>query len=153
VSTGALEHTLNETLARLERVLLAPVLSGELKTWVANVQQAAATFALDWTRYLHSVLHVQYAQIAATDPELLTFVEKMKQADQELLEELARFHESLDALARAAAVVERDENKLSGMQKKVEQAGIDLILKIKKQRAAAATWLTEAVYRDRGVVD
>jgi hypothetical protein len=35
----------------------------------------------------------------------------------------------------------------------VEEEGIGLILAIKKQQAAAATWLAEAHFRDRGVAD
>jgi exonuclease VII large subunit len=151
--TQAPEQALDETLGKLEKALLAPVVSGELKSWVTNVRQAAATFAVDWTRYLHSVLHLQYQEIAQTDPELLSEVEKMIQTDQQLLEKFARFHEELQTLEKNAEKVEWQENKLTGEQKRIEETGISLILQIKKQRAAAETWLSESLYRDRGVKD
>jgi hypothetical protein len=151
--TQAPEQALDETLGKLEKALLAPVVSGELKSWVTNVRQAAATFAVDWTRYLHSVLHLQYQEIAQTDPELLSEVEKMIQTDQQLLEKFARFHEELQTLEKNAEKVEWQENKLAGEQKRIEETGISLILQIKKQRAAAETWLSESLYRDRGVKD
>jgi hypothetical protein len=140
-------------MTKLEAALLAPVVSGEMKGWVQNVQQAAATFAMDWTRELHTVLHVQYEQIANTDSELSACVEKMMQADHELLEELARFHEKLHDLQRAAEHVDWQETKLAAQRQGIEQFGIALIVRIKKQQSAAATWLAEAAYRDRGVGD
>jgi hypothetical protein len=153
VTTEVLDRALEETLSTMETALLAPVVSGELKSWINNVQQAVKTFAVDWTRHLHSVLHVQYAEIATSDPEMSAFVEKMIKTDQELLEELAQFHEALHQLSQRANEVNRDEGKLAGERQAVEDAGIALILKIKKQRTAAATWLAESAYRDRGVVD
>jgi hypothetical protein len=147
------DQTLDETLNKLETSLLAPVVSGELKTWISNVQQAAATFAVDWTRYLHTVLHVQYKEIAENDPELSSSVEKMIQTDKQLLDKFAKFHEDLPALEKRAAEVEWHESKLAGERKRLEETGIALILQIKKQRAAAETWTTEALYRDRGVKD
>jgi len=151
MTTVAPEQTLQDTMAKLETALLAPVISGELEGWVLAVQQAAATFAMDWTTQLRTVLHIQYEQIASTDPELSACVEKMIQTDHELLEELACFHEKLHNLQQAAIHVDWQEAKLAAQRQNIEQAGIGLILRIKKQQAAAGTWLTEAVYRDRGV--
>jgi len=153
MTTLAPEHALEETLSKVETALLSPVVSGELKSWVANVRQASATFTVDWTGYLNTVLHTQYAEIAATDPELSSFVQKMIQTDQQLLEELTQFHEALHDLKGRAADVKWQEGKLAAEQKRIEESGIALILKVKKQRAAVATWLSEAVYRDRGTVD
>jgi hypothetical protein len=140
-------------MVKLEIALLAPVVSGEMEGWVVAVQQAAATFAMDWTTHLRTTLHVQYEAIASTDPELSACVEKMIQTDHELLEELACFHEKLRNLQQAAIHVNWQESKLVAQRQNIEQAGIGLILRFKKQQSAAATWLTEAVYRDRGVGD
>ena len=153
MSTVASEQTLEETLSKVEMALLSPVVSGELKSWIANVQQAGATFAVDWTGYLNTLLHVQYAEIGENDPELLPVVQKMIETERRLLEDLARFHERLHELAKRAADVKWQESKLAAEQQKVADAGLALILEVKKQRAAAATWLAEAVYRDRGSVD
>jgi len=124
-----------------------------MEGWVLAVQQAAATFAVDWTTQLRTVLHVQYEQIANTDSELSACVEKMIQTDQALLEELACFHEKLHDLEQAASHVDWQETKLAAQRQNIEQTGIGLILRIKKQQSAAATWLAEAMYRDRGVGD
>jgi hypothetical protein len=152
-TTLASQHALDETLAKMETALLTPVVSGELKEWVHNIRTAASTFAMDWTRYLHTVLHVQYDEIIQTDPELSNEVEKMIKTDQGLLDKLARFHEDLHVLEQRAAAVEWKEDKLTGERKRVEEDGIALIVQIKKQQAAAANWLAESLYRDRGVKD
>lgn len=149
----ATEITLQETMGKLEHVLLAPVVSGELQNWVRNVQQAAATFAMDFTTYVHTILHVQYEQIVSTDPELDSAVQLLVQEDQKLLGDLAQFHEDLHALSERAERVDKHESKVEEQRKRLEEAGIDLIVRIKKQQAAAGTWLTEAHYRDRGVKD
>jgi hypothetical protein len=151
--TLAPEQTLQETISKLEAALLAPVVSGELLNWVRHVEQAAATFAMDFATYVRSVLHVQYNEIAASDPELLTHVEQLIKADQQLLQDLAVFHEELHALRQRAEKVVKHESKLDEHRKRVEDAGIQLIVRIKKQQAAAGTWLAEALYRDRGVAD
>lgn len=149
----SVEQTLQETMQRFESALLAPVVGGELKMWIAGVREAAATFGLDWTRYLRSILHVQYDEIAKVDPELLPQVDQMVEADELLLEDYAQFHESLQELAARASKVASHESRLEGAREQLEKTGIELVVRIKKQQAAAATWLTEAHYRDRGVAD
>lgn len=147
------EHALQETMRRFEAAILTPVVGGELKAWITGVREAAATFGLDWTRYLRSVLHMQYDEIAKADPELLHQVDQMVAADEQLLEDYARFHESLQELAARANKVVSHESRLDASRQELERAGIDLVVRIKRQQAAATTWLSEAHYRDRGVAD
>jgi hypothetical protein len=147
------EHALQETMRRFEAALLTPVVGGELKAWITGVREAAATFGLDWTRYLRSVLHMQYDEIAKADPELLHQVDQMVAADEQLLEDYAQFHESLQELAARANKVASHESRLDDSREELERSGIDLVVRIKRQQAAATTWLSEAHYRDRGVAD
>jgi len=152
-TTTPTNHALEETLAKLETALLSPVVSGELKGWFTTVREAASTFALDWTRYLNTVLHAEYKQIVQTDPELSSSVEKMIRNDQTLLDKLAKFHEDLHTLEQRAEQLEWQENKLAAERQRLEETGIALIVQIKKQRATAETWVAESYYRDRGVKD
>jgi hypothetical protein len=156
MSTTALapEQVLHETMSKLEAALLTPVIAGELPVWIRNVQNAATTFGTDWARYLHTVLHVQYAEIAGADQEMLGFVQQMKKTDQQLLEDYAKFQEDLHELdARAKRIPRQETAVLADHRQRVEDAGIRLIVNIKRQEAAASTWLAEALYRDRGVAD
>jgi hypothetical protein len=151
--TQTLEETLTTTLGKLEKRLLAPPVPGELAQWTHTVQEAAATLAVELTSYLRTVLHVQYGEIAKTDPEMSRQVEKLLCGDRQLLAQLTQFHELLHSLAVSAEHVNKDEGKLASLQQQVEATGIALVLSIKKQQAAAATWLSEAHFRDRGVAD
>jgi len=153
MTTMTSNHALEETLTKLETALLSPVVSGELKGWLSNVREGAATFAMDWTRYLHTVLHAECKEIVQTDPELSASVEKMIRTDQTLLDQLTKFHEDLHALEQRAEELEWQESKLAADRQRLEETGIALIVQIKKQRATAETWLAESLYRDRGVKD
>jgi hypothetical protein len=152
-STLAPEQHLAETMAKLEKALLTPAIAGELSAWTQTVQDEAATLAMDLASYLRSVLHVQYNEIAKTDPEMSAQVEKLLAGDQHLLEQTARFHEELHQLAAAAEHVKKNEGKLTDLRQRVEADGLAMILSIKKQQAVATAWLAEAHFRDRGVGD
>jgi len=145
--------TLDDTLNKLENALLTPAVPGELQSWIATVKQSATTFAMDWARYLHTVIHAQYAEIVKTDPEMSAFVQKMKSTDQQLLDQLASFHEDFGRLEERAKQAQWNEGKLADDRRRLEEGGIALILQIKKQRLTAEAWLSEAFYRDRGVKD
>jgi hypothetical protein len=69
------------------------------------------------------------------------------------LEEVAKFHEDLHELEQRAKRVGKHESKLEEHRERIENEGIALIVRIKKQMAAADTWLAESLYRDRGVGD
>ena len=149
----AAEHELTEALTRLETALLTPVVSGELGSWAETCRAADDAVAEHFTRYLEEVLHRQYAEIARSDEELLQRVQQMKAEDQSLAADLAAYQKRLTAFAEAAALIKKHESKVDEERTALEKDGIDLIVRIRKQRAAADLWLTEAVYRDRGAVD
>jgi hypothetical protein len=144
---------LNDALTKLETALLAPTVSGELESWARTVQEGARAVAQRLPSYLHSVLHPKYAEIAKSDNELLSFVQKMIDEDKNLVLEQDRFAQRVEAFVKQATQAKKDEAQASSERSKLEQEGIDLILRIKRQRAAADTWLAEAAYRDRGSVD
>jgi hypothetical protein len=144
---------LNTALAALETALLTPVVSGEMEAWARTAQQAATALDRRLPPYLRSVLHPQYAEIARSDAELLPRVEQLIAEDQNLLLEQSAFCDRINTFAQRAAEVKRDEAQVAAERDGLEQEGIGLIVRIKKQRAAADTWLAEANYRDRGPVD
>ncbi len=144
---------LNESLTRLETALLAPVVSGELESWARTVQEATKGLSERLPSYLNSVLHPQYAEIAKSDSELLTRVQQLIAEDQNLVLEQDKFDKCVNEFVNRASQIKKDEAQTAAERAKVEQEGIALVLRIKRQRAAADTWLAEANYRDRGPVD
>jgi hypothetical protein len=144
---------LTSALAKLETALLMPIVSGELESWARAAQEAAAELGQRLPSYVRSVLHPQYAEIARSDSELLTRVEQLIAEDQNLVLEQEAFRRKMDEFAQRASQVKKDEAQVAAQREQIEQDGIALVLRIKKQRAAADTWLAEAAYRDRGPVD
>ena len=144
---------LNESLSRLEMALLAPVVSGELESWARTAQEATSGLSQRLPSYLNSVLHPQYAEIAKSDSELLTRVQQLIAEDQNLILEQDKFDKRVNEFVKRASQIKKDEAQTTTERGKLEQEGIALVLRIKRQRAAADTWLTEANYRDRGPVD
>jgi len=147
------EKSLQDSMLRLEAALLAPVVSGELKQWTEVVSEALQSFGSKWVDFVNTVLHQQYVQIAKTDPNLLSRVDQMIQEDRQLLADFGNFETSVDDLAVRAGQVQKNEGKAADDRSQVEKDGMDLILRIKKQQAAATTWLNEASYRDLGTGD
>jgi len=144
---------LNDALSKLETALLSPVASGELESWARNAQEATKLLCDLLPAYLKSVLHPQYGEIAQSDPELLSRVEKLIAEDQNVVLEQDAFCTRMNEFVRRASAIKKDEAQGANERTKLEQEGLALVLRIKRQRAAADTWLTEANYRDRGPVD
>ncbi len=147
------EGELNEALSKLETALLTPVVAGELESWARTAQDAATLLAERLPAFLKSVLHPQCAEIAKSDSELLTRVEQLVAEDQKVALEQDAFRTHLNDFAKLASQIKKDEARATAERTKLEQEGIEMILRIKRQRAAASTWLAEANYRDQGPVD
>ena len=148
-----IEPVVNEAMTKLETALLTPLVSGELESWVQDVRAAGVELGPALREFLETVLHAQYVQIAKTDEELLSRVEQMIEEDKNLLGEYDGFLVEVETLAARVPSVEKDELKVTDRRAHLETRGNALILRIRKQRAVASTWLSEAFYRDRGPVD
>lgn len=153
INPGQCASELNGALTQAETSLLTPVVSGELETWARTLQEATQLVSERLPTYLKSVLHPEYAEIAKTDPELLTRVEQLIAEDQSLLVDQDGFRTEVNEFVKRATQIKKDEVQVAAERSKLEQKGLALILRIKRQRAAADTWLAEANYRDRGPVD
>jgi hypothetical protein len=140
-----------EALAKLERALLTPVVSGKLKAWVGAVQQTADSLAAAWREHLQRDQRRQYGQIAGDDAELLTTVQRLAEEDRRIVSELDLFLANLAKLAKMAAVAGRHESRPEDQRADVERQGHELIRRIRRQEGATETWLSESLYRDRGV--
>ena len=146
-------HELTDSLTRLETALLSPVVSGELESWAKTVAETTQQLAHCLPEFLDNVLHPQYALIAKADAELLSRVEQLVAEDKNMLHDLETFRSQADQFVARAAQVKKDEVQLAGHRQTLEQNGIELIVRVRRQRAAADTWMAEANYRDRGPVD
>jgi hypothetical protein len=147
------DSALVDALTRLETALLSPPVAGELAAWTQTCREGLGAVAQHLPAYFQDHLKPQYLEIARSDAEQLPRVERMIADDQGLVDELEKFSRRLSAFAASAEQAKKHESKVADERAGLEQEGIALIIRIRKQRAAADTWLTEALYRDRGAVD
>ena len=147
------DSALVDALTRLETALLSPPVAGELSIWTQACRDGLDAVARQLPAYFQDYLKPQYMEIARSDPEQLPRVQRMIADDQGLVEDLEKFSRRLAEFSAGAAQVKKHESKVADERADLEQEGIALIIRIRKQRAAADTWLTEALYRDRGPVD
>jgi hypothetical protein len=147
------EVDLNDALSKLETALLTPVVAGELESWARTAQESTTLLSERLPAFLKSVLHPQYAEIAKSDAEMLFRVQQLIAEDEKVVLQQDAFRSHLNDFAKLASQAKKDEARVSALRTQVEQEGLDLVLRIKRQRAAASTWLAEANYRDRGPVD
>lgn len=146
------EVQLKEVVEKLEHALLTPVLSGELTGWVTTVQDAADDLDEQIRPFLE-VLHSEYKEIVKADNELMSKVEQLVADEKKFLLQLEEFRRDLHLLVERTPTVFSDEAKVAEERARVEKQGMKLLLQIKRQQMAVTTWLSEAVYRDRGPVD
>lgn len=153
VSKAPAEEKIEITLSALEQRLLSPLVSGEIRQWLRNIQEAAATLSVDLTAFLRTVLHVQYAEIARNAPELSNQLAKLTESDGQLLGNVADFLEQLHRLREIAekADPQRTESVLEKPRLQAVEMGLALIRAIRKQQAASETWYEEAQFRDIGI--
>ncbi|MBX3413973.1 MAG: hypothetical protein KF708_14880 [Pirellulales bacterium] len=151
----ATQHTdqYREVLDEFERVLLTPLVSGELPGWVENAlraYQAAAPPLRERVEVEHSR---ELGQIFQEDPELATEVEKMRHTDHELLAALERIGQALGRLCQVAPRVEPNEAPAAEVLGRISEQGIALVIAFRRQEEALRLWHNEALLRDRGAAD
>jgi hypothetical protein len=148
-SDAAVKSSLDE----FERALLHPLISGELSTWVQEVQQ-------DW-REAASHIHYQlkhqhprqYEEITRQDPELFPRVDQLKAEDAAIEEQRDKFSQAVSRVAEHVPKLEPDEAKAEKHTKPLIDDGVAFIARVRKQVVAVQTWYIEAFNRDRGAVD
>jgi len=144
---------LSATLEKFETALLSPVISGELVEWIAAANEAMQELCRSMRRQFVAIHQKEFAEIARQDPELSNCVQQLQNEDATIAHELQHAQQRLTSLAELAEMAEPDELRVETLREQVVEQCVELVLHIRKQEAAAATWLTEAFQRDRGDVD
>lgn len=149
----ATSHELHGALETFETCLLSPVVAGELVSWAQAAQQAMQELLTHERLQLAAVHQQEFAEIARQDPDLSTRVEQLQDEDGLIGQELLETQQQLNDLVAAAEAAEPDELRVETLRARVEERGLSIVLRIRRQEAAARTWLVESFQRDRGDVD
>ncbi len=143
-----------KALEQFETSLATPVVSGELTDWVIIVTGACECVGL----LLHGDIQREHAEIYATialeDPELSSQVDTLRATDEQfLLVDFVNVQTRLKQLLDRAESVEQDELKVSPFRSDVAKQALAFVIGARTQETAIATWLSEAINRDRGFGD
>ena len=142
-----------EVLDEFERVLLTPLVSGELPAWTENALRAFQAASPVLRERIEADHPRELKQIFQEDPELATEVEKMKRADHEIVAALDRIGQALERLCRVVPEVEPNEAPAADVLMRLSDQGIALVIAFRRQEEAIKLWHNEALLRDRGAAD
>jgi hypothetical protein len=153
MSNESSEPSLESKLSRFETQLETPVVPGELTTWLQAAEQTFSQMVPDLRTRIEGRHRELIDEIAEQDQGLLTRVEQLRVADQEILAEAKRQFKMLSPMAEHSETLEPDEGHAARAVERIVDEGLKLVIRIRKQEAAISTWLMEAFDRDRGVAD
>lgn len=142
---------LSTALVQLESSLESPVVPGELRSWSSAVNKTLNATREPLWRELNHTHPEHYAKISRDDPDLLRRVEQMKEEDANIREAYGAYASKIGQFHQQAEQVGAHESKLDSALSEVVDAGLQLVIRIRKQRQAISTWLQEAYHRDTGV--
>jgi hypothetical protein len=153
LSTTHTDQELKSSLDRFETCLVSPMMSGELVSWVEELQSAWAEAAALVHQHLEELHPREYEQISKEDPELLPRTEKLQAEDSLIQDDSAEFERLVHRFAEHAPRFEPDEEKIAKLQRALVDDGVEFVTRVRKQEAAVGAWFVEAFTRDRGVAD
>jgi hypothetical protein len=150
---GTDSGSLKEALEQLESCLETPVVPGELPEWAAALSQACGPAKNALRREIQEIHTDQYSKLATKDNDLLQRVAQMREEDVALQEQFEQFEGMVGRMCERAEVAEPHERKADEGLRTLVDKGLELVIRIRKQERALATWYAEAFQRDTGTGD
>lgn len=144
---------LKTALSTFETSLLTPTVSGELASWLEEVQKSweeASTQIHFHVKHLHPR---QYDEISKQDPELFPKIEQLQAEDEAIEQQRGQLSQLIGRVGQHAPKLEPDEEKAQKYTKSIVDQGTAFLTQVRKQEVAVQTWYVEAFNRDRGAVD
>jgi hypothetical protein len=149
----ATDDALKSALSAFETNLATPLVSGELADWLADLKKSWDVASTQLQQYSVQQHRSQLEEIGSADPELLPRVEQLQAEDAAIEQERQAFDQSLSRSATHVPKLEPDEEKAQQHVKKLIDAGLAFVTRVRKQEVAIQTWFVEAFNRDRGAGD
>lgn len=142
-----------DAVEELEVSLQTPVVPGEMVRWAEAMKRNIDKLHPVLNEQLNEVHHRTIKQIAMEDPELSTRAVALKDADRQIMQQLEKLLTSVRTLPDRVANVEPDEASMNSELEQIVNDGLKFVLDVRGQETAINTWMTESVYRDRGMGD
>lgn len=147
------KNPLSQALEKFEKCLETPVVPGELPQWCRRANEACGEVDAHLRREIEETHPQMFRQIQEEDPGLAARVESLREEDEQLLERIEHAKTFLERLTPTAGAVEPDEGRVDEHVQSAVDAGLQLVLAVRKQETAITTWYMESLERDRGTVD
>lgn len=145
------QDCVSEALEKLHRQIELPYVAGDLSAWTDGVL-ALLDSTIETVRQASHFDHPKtYTSILRRDLELAQKVEAMRVEDEVLLdglESIVKQAQELDSIVDEAKLA---EPQFKPKRDRLVDDVLALIVRIRKQRAAINTWLSEAFSRDSGL--
>jgi hypothetical protein len=157
---SATEKTVDDLRARLmslEQLLESPIVPGEMRVRFENVVDEFTCLSQEFITHRRISHEPQFNQIEEADAAMLARVDQLQEEDEYISDEIERLMCSFADLAKAVQMLEElpqnDEADLAGAVPALIGDALTLVIRIRMQENAIATWFVEAFQRDRGVAD
>ncbi len=147
------QNELRMALADFETDLMTPIVSGELGTWIEEVEEGWAETSAQIHYYVKHLHPRQYEEIASQDPALLPRIELLKAEDEAIEQLREQIATTVKRVAEHVPKLEPDEEKAQKHTQTLIDDGTAFLARVRKQEIAVQTWYVEAFNRDRGAVD
>jgi hypothetical protein len=144
---------LKTALSTFETSLLTPTISGELATWLEEVQKTWDEASTQIHYHLKHLHPRQFDEISKQDPELFPKIEQLQAEDEAIEQQRAQLSQLIGRVGQHAPKLEPDEEKAQKYTKSLVDQGTAFLTQVRKQEVAVQTWYVEAFNRDRGAVD
>jgi hypothetical protein len=149
----ATANSFENLLQHWERCFATPVVEGELESWAATLREVTDEIRMRLRQRMDETHQREFDDIEAQDPALVPRVEQLKHDDQALWEDFENMVKKIAALHDQVLEEPKETDKLHHAAQVVAERGLEMVVHIRKQETAVATWLMEAFQRDRGVAD
>jgi hypothetical protein len=144
---------LKSVLTEFETSLLRPTVSGELTSWLEEVQKSWDKASAQIHYHVKHLHPRQYDEIAQQDPELLPRIDQLRAEDQVIEQQREQLSQAIGRVGQHVPKMEPDEEKAQKHTKTIVDAGTAFLTQVRKQELAVQTWYVEAFNRDGGAVD
>jgi uncharacterized coiled-coil DUF342 family protein len=144
---------LKAVLTEFETSLLTPTISGELASWLEEVQKTWEEASAQIHFHVKHLHPRQYDEISKQDPELLPRIDQLRAEDEVIEQQRAQLAQSIGRVGQHALKMEPDEEKAQKHIKVIVDVGTAFLIQVRKQEVAVQTWYVEAFNRDGGAVD
>src|SRR4051794_24307564 len=152
-ATNNSHDDLMAVLTKFETSLLTPTISGELPSWLEEVQKSWEEASAQIHFHIKHLHPRQYDEISRQDPELLPKIEQLQAEDEAIEQQREQLSQSIGRVGQHVLRMEPDEEKAHKHTKAIVDSGTAFLIQVRKQEVAVQTWYVEAFNRDRGAVD